>query len=305
MPTLLRWGRSAYETDASLADEAARLTELGVDTVRYEGDAPPLAGIDILATTSKVRVTRKLLESADLKLVVTTTSGHEHIDTRAARELGVIVARSPMARRDAVVDSSLAMGLGLLRDLPWLQRQAEAGIWARSALPDRPLRLVRDLKVGVVGHGVIGARAAQVWRALGARVLVSEPRLEDSPSLGELLSECGLVTLHCDLNPSSNRMIDAAALARMHAGSILINTARGGLIDADALLEATHLGGIGLDVFPEEPFPRLQELATRDNVRVMPHAAGYHVELGRSVAHELALAVGAFLADRQIPHRVV
>ncbi len=303
---LLRWGRSAYETPASIALEERLLRALSLQVMpNHLGEEPPVEGVGILAVTSKVRITSELLDRAPaLELVVTTTSGHEHIDAQACAARGVRVARCPLARRDAVVDTSLALGLGLLRDLPGLQRRAEEGVWARRELPDRSMRLARGLTVGVVGHGVIGARAAQVWRALGARVRVSDPRMEASSSLVELAESCQLLTLHCDLNPGSERMVDASLLARMQPGAILLNTARGGLVDVDALMEAHHLGGIGLDVFPIEPFPRLAELARRPGVVLLPHAAGYHQDLGAGVAQELADTVAAFLGGRPLPHPV-
>ena len=303
---LLRWGRSAYETPESIATEERLLAALGVELrPNHLGPEAPVEEVEILALTSKVRVTAELLERAPkLKLVVTTTSGHEHIDAAACAARGVRVARCPLARRDAVVDTSLALGLSLLRAMPTLQERAEEGIWARGELPSLSMRLARGLPVGVVGHGVIGARAAQVWRALGAQVWVSDPKMKRSPSILELAENCPLITLHCDLNPSSARLVDARVLEAMQPGAILLNTARGGLVDTDALMEVDHLGGVGLDVFPEEPFPRIQELARRPRTLLLPHAAGYHEELGLSVARELAATVGAFLAGKALPHQV-
>jgi phosphoglycerate dehydrogenase-like enzyme len=160
------------------------------------------------------------------------------------------------------------------------------------------------LSVGLVGHGVIGSRAAEVWRALGARVHVSDPRLGPSPDIHELAETCELISLHCDLNASSREIVDASVLERMKPGSVLLNTARGGLVDVDALMRTDHLGGLGLDVFPQEPFPHLAELASRPGVLLLPHAAGYHRDLGVEVARELAEAVGAYLAGLPLPHPV-
>ncbi|MCP4807270.1 MAG: hypothetical protein GY913_25845 [Proteobacteria bacterium] len=301
---LLRWGRSAYETDAQLADERRRLEALGVEVRAHVGPHPPLDGVDILAVTSKVGVTHDVLASGDdLRLVVTTTSGHEHIDRSACADLGVTVARSPLARRDAVVDTALGLALALLRRTPFLQERAVAGLWARAELPQLGMRTVRSLTVGIVGHGVIGSRAAEVWHALGAQVLVSDPQLGESPSVAELVASCQVLALHCDLNPSSRGLVDAALLRSMAPGTVLTNTARGGLVDADALLEAPHVLA-GLDVFPAEPYPRLAELASRPGTLLLPHAAGYHDGLGRAVAQELEQAVAQFLRDGTVPHPV-
>ncbi|MCK6520898.1 hypothetical protein L6R49_05580 [Myxococcota bacterium] len=305
MTTLLRWGRSDYETAEDLALEARLLAEHGVTTRNAVGPPPDLTGVEVLATTSKVKVTEAVLASADrLRLIITTTSGHEHIHLPAAWARGITVARCPLARRDAVIETSLAMGLSLLRDLPTLQARAEAGVWARAELPQRPMRRLAGLVVGVVGAGVIGAKAAATWRALGADVLVCDPRLPDGVSLDELLDRAELITLHCALTPSSRHLINAETLRRLRPGAILLNTARGECVDVDALLAAPPLGGLGLDVFPEEPFPRLAELAARPNTWLLPHAAGFYQGLGRAVAEELAASVGAFLREGQ-PHHAV
>lgn len=305
MTTLLRWGRSDYETAEDLALEARLLAEHGVTTRQTVGPPPDLRGVEVLATTSKVKVTEAVLASADqLRLIITTTSGHEHIHLPAAQARGITVARCPLARRDAVIETSLAMGLSLLRDLPTLQARAEAGIWARAELPQRPMRRLAGLIVGVVGAGVIGAKAAVSWRALGAEVLLCDPRLPDGVSLETLFAQAELITLHCALTPSSRHLINAETLKRLRPGVILLNTARGECVDVDAVLAAPPLGGLGLDVFPEEPFPRLAELAARPNTWALPHAAGFYQGLGRAVAEELAASVGAFVRTGE-PHHVV
>ena len=196
MTTLLRWGRSDYETAEDLALEARLLAEDGVTTRHAIGPPPDLRGVEVLVTTSKVKVTEAVLAHADdLRLIITTTSGHEHIHLPAAQARGITVARCPLARRDAVIETSLAMGLSLLRDLPTLQARAEAGIWARAELPQRPMRRLSGLVVGVVGAGVIGEKAAATWRALGAEVLVHDPRLADGESLEALFAQAELITL--------------------------------------------------------------------------------------------------------------
>lgn len=303
MVNVLRWGRSAYETAEQLNDEVERLAALGCEVRHHVGEDPPVEDCRALVLTSKVRVDGAILDRApELGLVVTTTSGHEHIDVVACEARGVAVARCPLARRDAVVDTALGMALALLRDLPSLHSRAREGIWARSELPDRPMRRVRGLPVGIVGHGVIGARAAQVWRALGAQVWVSDPRMKGSPQLAELIEECALLSLHCDLNPTTRNLLSAEVLWSLNPETIVINTARGALIDVDALLERDLR--VGLDVFPDEPYPRLAELAARPNTLLTPHAAGYHRDLGRSLAAELALTVRAFIRGEPLPHPV-
>ncbi len=301
---VLRWGRSAYETHADLATEAAALEALDCQVLAHEGAAPPLSGVQILVVTSRKQVTAEVLGTPGLQLVITTTSGHDHIDLAAAETAGVAVARCPLARRDAVVDTSLAMGLSLLRDLPALHDRARAGVWARGELPGRPLGLVRGLSVGLIGYGVIGRRATEAWRNLGAKVRWHDPAVAGSLSLPDLFELSRVVSLHCSLTPSSERVLDAGAFAQMPPGTVVINTARGRCVDLEALLAAGHLGGVGLDVFPEEPCPRLAELAARPDSILTPHAAGYHAGLGAAVSQEVEATVRAWLDDAPLAHRV-
>jgi len=304
---VLRWGRSAYETDEALALEVAGLSALGCEVAHHAGRTLPETDAQVLVTTSKVQVDAAALSRApNLALVLTTTSGHEHLDGAAAKARGVALARSPLARRDAVVDTALAMGLSLLRGVPGLQRRAEAGFWARAELPARRMRLIRGLKVGVVGYGVIGRAAVAAWSALGASVSWSDPAVDEPGGLSweRLRAESELITLHCSLTKSSRGMVDAAALAAMRPGAILLNTARGGLVELEALATCTHLGGVGLDVFPQEPPPGLAGLAGRENTLILPHAAGYHEGLGEAVAREVVETVRAWISGEGLPHPV-
>lgn len=305
MTRVLRWGRSAYETPEDLIAEGAALEALGCEVVRHEGDDPPLDGVQVLVVTSKQRVGAAELATAGLRLVITTTSGHDHVDLVAAEAAGVAIARCPLARRDAVVDTSLAMGLSLLRDLPALHDRARAGVWARSELPGRSMGLVRGLDVGIIGYGVIGRRATEAWRNLGARVRWHDPAVNGSLPLADLFELSRVVTLHCALTSSSERILDAAACAAMPPGTLVINTARGGCVDVAALAAADHLGGVALDVFPQEPWPDLAVLAARPRTILTPHAAGYHPGLGAAISQEVEGTVRAWTEQSPLLNRLV
>ena len=205
---VLRWGRSAYETDAQLEAERAGLASLGCEVAHHVGPRPPMAGVRVLVVTSKVRVDDAVLSTPGLALALTTTSGYDHLDRAAAEARGVRLARCPLARRDAVVDTSMAMALSLLRGLPGLHRRAEQGAWARGELPARRMRLVRGLDVGVIGYGVIGHRATEAWRNLGARVRWHDPAVAGSLPLADLMAMSEVVTLHCSLTEGSRRVIN-------------------------------------------------------------------------------------------------
>ncbi len=258
---------------------------------------------DLLVINTKTAIgVPELDRLPGLRLLVTTTSGHDHVDLANASARDVRVARCPVARRDAVVESSLAMGLALLRRLPALLREAEQGRWVRGDVKRSAVPLLSSLTVGVVGNGVIGSFAASRWAALGADVMVTDPLFSGLSSPTELLSQADVVTLHCSLTHSSRQILDATALAQMKEGAILVNTARGECLDLTALAADDRLGGVGLDVFAQEPCPQMAELARRDNVLLSPHSAGYHSDLGRAISSEVLAAVDSFQAGQAVPH---
>ena len=160
--------------------------------------------------------------------------------------------------------------------------------------------------VGVVGVGVIGSRMAEVLEALGARVLRCDPLLDDGVPLERLLVESTVVTLHCDLTPSNSGMIGRAEIRAMPRGAVLVNTARGALLDVDAAIEAIekgHLAGLGLDVFPDEPVDLSRYAGPR--VLLTPHAAGWHPGLAAKIAEGIVGALRALMEGREVPFRVV
>ncbi len=302
----LRWGQSAYESDSDMAREQAAFLEEGVQLHQTIAPCPDLSSVEILVVNSSVQVTAALMERTPcLRLVLTTTSGSDHIDLAAARNRGITVGRCPLARREAVVDTSMAMGLSLLRQLPSLNDQARAGIWARAQLPTRNPKCISGARVGIVGAGVIGQLAIQKWTTLGATVQFSDPDVEGGVPLESLISQSELLSLHCSLTPQSRGMMSARRLALMPPGSILLNTARGACVDLAALEKATHLGGIGLDVFTSEPPIQLAALAQRDNVLLSPHAAGFHPEMAKVVCGELVASLRAWRAKERLPAQLV
>jgi phosphoglycerate dehydrogenase-like enzyme len=278
------------------------MATLGVELEAHGASSPDLSRVQILVVHSGVRVDAAHMEAApDLRLRLTTTSGSDHLDLKAAHERGIVVGRCPLARRDAVVDTAMAMGLSLLRQLPSLHDRARAGLWARGELPERGPKRIAGLPVGIVGAGVIGQAAIRQWSALGAEVQFHDPAVEGSTPLEDLLEASAILSLHCSLTDSSRGLINARRLSIMPKGSILLNTARGACVDLDALSQAAHLGGLGLDVFAEEPPVELAQLATRDNVILSPHAAGFHPCMAEHVCEELVAAVRAWLAGEPLP----
>ena len=299
-----RWGQTAYESDAALQLEKTGLEKIGFQVLQNtQPDIP--SHTDVLIVTSKQTVDQHLLDKLpQLKVILTTTSGHEHINVKQAHERDILVGRCPIARRDAVVDTSIAMGLSLVRNIPALHNRARSGIWARGELPNRQLIRRKDLNVGLIGYGIIGRAAMRAWSDLGAKVRWHDPALLGSIPLEELLAQSDLCSLHCAHTPSSHNIINKESLKHIKKNAILINTARGKCIDIEALFTAPQIGGIGLDVFPTEPPAMLNIYAQKENCILLPHAAGYHNLLGQELAQEVVDALSLWKERQTLPHVV-
>ncbi len=236
-----------------------------------------------------------------LRLIARAGVGFDAIDVDAATRHGVLVTTTPDANADAVADLALALVLACLRRLPLGDRSVRAGGW-------RPDGLGGDLAgatVGVVGLGRIGRKVVERLRGFGCRVLAHEPQPDVEfcsrhgvrlLELDELLPQVDVLTLHAPLTPSTRGLIGADELASLKQTAILVNTARGGLVDEEALVAALRegaLGGAALDVFAREPLPPDHPLRAFENVLLSPHVASY---TRGSVARMLA-AVSTTLED--------
>lgn len=224
-----------------------------------------------------------LEKAARLKLIHKLGAGVNTIDVDTATGRGIAVANMPGANAPSVAEATVMLMLATMRRMPALDRATRQGRgWpADPALGDN----VRDLgscTVGLLGYGNIAKRIEQILRAMGTNVLhTSTQRDEYNTSwatFNELLGKSDIVSLHLPLTPATERIVDAAALAKMKPGSILINTSRGGVVDEAALIEALrsgHLAAAGLDVFADEPVSADNPLLALDNVIVSPHVSWY------------------------------
>jgi len=270
--------------------------------------APEGSDAEIVVVHSKIPMgPEEHSRAPSLRLLLTTTSGVDHIDRAHFAARGVQVARLPEARRDAVVDATIGMLIWGLRRMGEHQAAAQRGEWVRSQLPALAPVGLRGAKIGVVGCGVIGGGVINVLEALGSEVWGVDPRglpaSVTEASVDEMLGHCDAVSLHCDLNPSSRMLIDQARLAAAHPGLVVVNTARGPLLDAQAAADAVaggRLGALCLDVFPIEPWPNMAFHHPR--VMLTPHAAGFHAGLAESIREGLKGAVSAFVSGRTVPH---
>lgn len=232
-------------------------------------------------------VTRRVLAGlAPGATVVRYGIGVDNIDLAAARELGVRVAYVPDYCIDEVADHTVALLLGLMRKLPTLEAELRGGGWGGIAAA-RPMPALGESTVGLLGLGRIGRAVVARLRPFGCRLLAHDPALgeADAAALGvaradrdTVLREAHAVSLHMPLTPQTRHAIGPEALALMRPGAVVVNTARGGLVDAEALAEALHagqIGGAGLDVFEAEPLPADSPLRAAPRLILTPHMSWY------------------------------
>ncbi len=214
-----------------------------------------------------------------LRIIANYGAGYDGVDTRAAAECGVPVTNIP----DTVTHDTAELAIGLM--LAVSRRIGEMNLRLRQEPSESLFGMGRHMGVslrgrtlGIVGCGRIGSCTAQMARALGMRVIAysrrgADPTVATPVDLDTLLSTADIVSLHCPATPETRHLIDASALAKMRPGAMLINTARGAVVDHEALLQALetgHLAAAGLDVFPEEPHIPAA-LLRRPNVVCTPH----------------------------------
>ena len=268
----------------------ARFAELGREGFAIEAcpehDEARLAALlpeaEVLLHILKPATAAMMAAAPRLRLIQKIGVGVNTIDLAAAKARGIAVANMPGTNSRAVAEAALLLMLACLRSLPALDRACRAGAgWAQGGGVQERVGEIAGRTVGLLGAGMVPALLAPMLAALGARVLYCSRR--EHPELGiarfgfaELLAEADVLSLHLPLVPQTERLLDRPALARMKEGAILVNTARGGLVDEAALIEALRSGRLraaGLDVFAEEPLPAESPLLALDNVVLMPHVA--------------------------------
>ena len=265
------------------------LEEFGHCTIweRTESKAEVLeraAGAEIVLT-NKVVLTRDILEALpELRLISVLATGYNIIDLDAATELGILVCNVPNYSTSSVTQHVFAVLLQLLHHIGSYARAVADGAWCRSRDFTFYLESIRELEgmtLGIVGYGAIGRSVAAVARTFGMKVLVNTrtPQTDSSvrfTDLATLLAESDVVTLHCPQTPETVRMINRQTLAQMKRGAILVNTARGGLLDEAAVAEALnngHLAAAAVDVLSIEPPPANNPLLNAKNCLITPHIA--------------------------------
>jgi D-3-phosphoglycerate dehydrogenase / 2-oxoglutarate reductase len=261
-----------YNIDLILPDVHERMEE--ADLLRYAGQFDgAICGDD--------RYTLRVLEACAprLKVISKWGTGVDSIDAEACSRYGIRLCRTPNAFTIPVADSVLGYILAFARRQPWMDREMKSGLWEKI-----PGKSLSECTLGVIGLGNIGKAVTRRARAFGMKVygtdiieidpvFIGETNIEIT-SLQSLLSNSDFVSVNCDLNPTSYHIINHDTLAWMKTNAILINTARGPLVDERALIEALQAGrlaGAALDVFEFEPLPLDSPLLKMDNVLLAPH----------------------------------
>jgi len=282
-------------TAATVSDLAQRLLrEGGADIVFMPGDIDEEALVAALTRTDAAAVllrgsppftARVMAAAPGLRIIAKHGAGVDTVDIGAATRHGIAVMVAGGANADAVAEHTLALMLALTRQLPRFDRETRAGAWRDL---NEFTRDFRARTVGIVGYGQIGERTARLVQACGAAVVVHTRSavtlpagISHEPDLDRLLAQVDIVSLHCPLTEKTRGMIGAAQLARMKPGALLINTARGPVVDQAALvaaLQSGHLAGAGLDTFAVEPPDTADPLFALPNVIVTPHVAAATTE---------------------------
>jgi (S)-sulfolactate dehydrogenase len=295
---------------ASLA--AAHDTRYLPDLVdRPDALAAEAANADALVVRNRTQVRGALLDGArKLRVVGRLGVGLDNIDVPACEARGIAVIPATGANAQAVAEYVIASAMLLLRGVLRSTDEVAAGRWPRTALSSG--REIAGKTLGVIGFGDIGRRAARMGRALGMSAIGHDVALPpNAPAwrdeqveprdLDALLADADVVTLHVPLVTTTRNLIDARRLAAMKRGAILVNTARGGVVDEAAVaaaLASGQLGGAALDVFDAEPLPAGSPLAGAPNLLLTPHVAGLTQEANARVSTMIAERVLAALAVR-------
>lgn len=314
-------GRPVVLVTAATVSDLAQglLREGGADVAFMPGGIDEAA---LIAALSRPEVAAVLLRGSPpltdrvfaaargLKIVAKHGAGVDSVDMASATRHGVAVMVAGGANADAVAEHALAMMLSLARGLPRLDRETRGGAWRNLKHFTRDFH---TLTVGIVGYGQIGARTARLVQACGASVVIHTRSGIEPPAgmvleadLDRLLSAVDILSLHCPLTEKTRGLIGAAQLARMKPEALLINTARGPVIDEPALVDALRSGrlaGAGLDTFATEPPDPANPLFALPNVLVTPHVAAATtdamVRMGTIAANNIICYLRGEVYDRR------
>ena len=274
------------------------------------GSASKLRGFQaLIANRERTRFTKELLEQLpDVRIIAQTGNHAYHIDLAAARVRGIVVAKASGGFCTGAAELTIGLAIALMRHIPACDQAVKGGRWAAPTG-----RELHGKTLGIVGLGRVGSHVARIANAFGMRV-VSWSRSGDtaaaaaagaaSVELDELLQTADVVSVHATLSPESRGLLDARRLGLMKASAVLINTARGPIVEEAALvnaLEEGRIAGAALDVFDTEPLPADHSLTKLPNVILTPHIGWPTDKMYEQFATAAADAVIAFIDGKDVP----
>ncbi|MEU0275465.1 2-hydroxyacid dehydrogenase [Streptomyces sp. NPDC006307] len=273
-----------------------------------------LRGVRVCLTQMAPLTERVLAACPDLELFCVSRGGPVNANLEAATRHGVAVCYAPGRNAVATAEHTLALILAAARGIGDVHTDLKHGTWRGDYYDYDTCGIEIDGSVvGLVGFGAIGSRVARVLVAMGAEVLVHDPYVKPEAvdgiaelvPLDELLSRSRIVSLHARVTDETRGMIGRDQIAAMPPGSVLVNCARGALLDYDAVcdaLDAGHLAGAGFDVFPAEPVPAGARLLSTPGVVLTPHIAGGSREVAHKAARIVATEAARFLRGEPLAH---
>lgn len=262
---------------------------------------------DGLIVRSATKVNPALLAAAkNLKIVIRAGIGVDNIDVPACKAQGIVVENTPRGNVVSAAEHAIALLLSMARQIPEASATTKRGVWEKTKFMGSE---ITNKTLGIIGTGNIGGVVVDRAIGLKMKVVAYDPMLTDGKAkamgvelvtLDELFARADFITLHTPLLPTTKNIIDDAAFAKMKDGVYLVNAARGGLVDEDALLraiESKKVRGAALDVFVTEPIPAEHPLLQRPEVTVTPHLGASTFEAQVNVAVEAAEQMIAFFKD--------
>lgn len=269
-----------------------------------------LRDVDVIFCTSRVPVTGRVLEATDLTIVAKIGTGLDNVDLETARKLGIPVTYTPGMNAMSVAEHTVGLLLSVLGHIPRTQEILQTGGWR----DDAPLgRQLYGKTVGIVGFGNIGSRTGALLSGFQPELLVFDPYIREIDTelsgatrlpFDDLLERSDVVIVNAELTRETEGLIGERELSLMGDHAVLVNTARGAIVDEDALVAALREGeiaGAALDVFEEEPLPPDSPLHSLDNVVTTPHTAGVREETRERTIHQIAENVLTLLANGTVP----
>ena len=271
-----------------------------------------LEGVSALAITSRERITARIIDGApSLRVIGKSGARPTNVDADAARRRGIEIVWTPRANVESVAEMTLTLMLLVVKRIPEVVERLRGGGWRSYDILGRELS---SMTVGLVGLGNVGLAVARLLRTIGARVIGFDPGVSSEKAaehgversdLAELFARAEVVSLHCELNDATRAMVGVGAFAAMRDGVYLVNTARGPLVDAQALLAALASGRVAaaaIDVFESEPVPGGDPLVGHPRIVATPHVAAFTTEAIHRETSQVLEDIVNVLSHRPVAH---